>query len=1066
MRFAVTMLSIAVLIAVYFGFGERRNSAQPRQVPPPAAKAKFEQFSRSDEVTVDIRNKSKELVRVDFRSIGDREKAIRYGRIVEDYDSFALIAKDKGKDMSRSGLDVQKIETEIHLPGAKFDPVETPTAETVTPGDSTPRGNGYYIVQFGGIAKDDWLDSVRDAGVEILQYVPNQAFFVYGDRSAIARVAGHSRVRWVGKHTPEQKKSAELSRFVERQAGNSAMFDVAIFGRADLQDASAKIASAIHGRVLRQIKLPHNFFNVVRIQAAPGDVDEIVKIADVVRVDQYERPQIEDERSSQIISGNFVSTTVLNAPGYNPLTQFGVDGQGVTISMVDDGVSIPGNGGFYLTDANTINGPLRGGPSGATGGHGHLNASIIAGDSPFSTFDPLGFNYGLGVAPKSNIVNIPLLTGAYTGDEADSMNDTVTTPGPNGVLGSISNNSWGNGANLNAYDSYTAQFDGFVQDASAGPSIDPLSIIFSAGNCGNSPSGSACSSQNGLTRPKVSKNTIAVGNSENIRSEILVSAADNMDDLASSSSRGPAADGRIKPDITAPGNVITGSRAGTGGTVSGSIDANVSWSTGTSHAAPQVAGAAALFTQFWKNGHAGVNPSPALIKAAIINTAQEMNGANTAAAIPNGAEGWGRLNMKYMLNTGVPTAYINQEVVYSNPGVAQAMIGTVADSTKPVRITLVWTDPPASSDPALVNNLDLQVNVGGTLYRGNVFANGVSVSGGSGDTKNNVENVFLPAGIPAGTFFSVAVSAVAVNGDGVLGNSDATDQHFALVAYNFQNLAPPTAPAPIDFDGDHKTDISIFRPAGGEWWYNRSSDNQTPALQFGAAADQPVPADYTGDGKTDIAYRRSSDGMWFILRSEDFSFYAFPFGFSTDVPVAGDFDGDHKADPTVFRNGTWFVAQSSGGNQQFSFGQTGDKPVVGDFDGDGISDVGIYRPGGGEWWLRRSNAGVVVYQFGTATDKILPGDFTGDGKSDVAFWRPTTGEWYVLRSEDTSYFAVPFGAAGDVPVPGDYDGDGKLDRAVFRPSNATWFVDRSTAGISIRGFGLPTDMPLPSVFVR
>src|SRR4029434_6127500 len=115
-------------------------------------------------------------------------------------------------------------------------------------------------------------------------------------------------------------------------------------------------------------------------------------------------------------------------------------------------------------------------------------------------------------------------------------------------------------------------------------------------------------------------------------------------------------------------------------------------------------------------------------------------------------------------------------------------IGQVADSTKPVRITLVWTDPPASADPALVNDLDLQVNVGGNLYRGSVFTSGVSTTGGTADTKNNVETVFLPAGIPAGTFFSVGVTSVALNGNGVLGNADSTDQHFAIVAYNFQSL--------------------------------------------------------------------------------------------------------------------------------------------------------------------------------------------------------------------------------------------------------------------------------------
>ncbi len=115
-------------------------------------------------------------------------------------------------------------------------------------------------MQFGGIANDDWLDSVRDAGVEILQYVPHQTFFVYGDPTAVAKVAGHSRVRWVGKHTPEQKKSPELKQFVRNVKGDTAMFDVAVFARADLHEARVKISSVMRGRVLHQIQLPNNFF--------------------------------------------------------------------------------------------------------------------------------------------------------------------------------------------------------------------------------------------------------------------------------------------------------------------------------------------------------------------------------------------------------------------------------------------------------------------------------------------------------------------------------------------------------------------------------------------------------------------------------------------------------------------------------------------------------------------------------------------------------------------------------------------------------------------------------------
>ncbi len=1064
-RFAFVILSVTLLIAIYVGFGERRNSAQQRPVEP-TPKAKFEQFSTADEVTKDIRNRSKEIVRVQFRSINDRDRAEKYGRIVGDYGSFVVLAKNKSTDMSRSGLDVQKIETSINLPGAKFEPVESATAETIGVGDAIPNEGGYCVVQFGGIAKDAWLDSIRDAGVEVLQYVPHQAFFVYGSGEAISKIAGHSRVRWVGKYTAEQKRSPELAQFVTNVKGNSAMFDVAVFGRADLQDASNKILNVIRGKILHQIKLPNNFFNVVRIEAALDDIGEIAKIADVFRIDQYEKPRIEDERAAQIVAGNFMSTTVLNPPGYNPLGQFGVDGTGVTVMVSDDGISIPGNGGFYITSTNTVDGPLRGATAGASGGHGHINASIIAGDTPFGILDGLGYNYGLGVAPKANIINIPFLKSGNTTTDAQAIDDALNTPGPNGVPGSISNNSWGAGTNGNSYDSLAAQYDGFVQDGSLAGTIDPFSIIFSAGNCGNAPATSACSSQNGLTRPKISKNTIAVGNSENIRTEFS-SSVNNVDDLASSSSRGLAADGRVKPDITAPGSVITGSRAGSCGSVSSCFDANHAWSSGTSHAAPQVAGAAALFTQYWRNGHVGASPSPALIKAAIINTAQEMNGANTAAATPNGAEGWGRINMKYMLNTGVPSLYVNQEIIFSDPGMGQGMIGTVADSTKPVRITLVWTDPPGAGNPALVNNLDLQVNVGGTFYRGNVFSGGVSVPGGSGDTINNVENIFLPAGIPAGTFFSVAVSSVALNGNGVLGNADPTDQHFALVAYNFQSLTPPAA-APIDFDGDNKTDVSIFRPADGEWWINRSSDNQTTALQFGASSDRLVPADYTGDGKTDVAIWRPSEGQLYVLRSEDSSFYAFPFGIGTDIFGPGDYDGDRKADAAVFRpsSSTWYIAKSGGGADIIQFGIPTDTPIPADYDGDGKSDIAIFRPGGGEWWINKSSGGVTALQFGTSTDKLVPGDYTGDGKADIALWRPSNGSWYVLRSEDSSFYSVPFGTNGDAPVPGDYDGDGKFDRAVFRPSTATWYVDRTTAGILIRNFGSSSDTPLPNAFVR
>ncbi len=1059
------LLSIVALITVYFIFGEKPNSAQERPERP--LTAKFEQFAKADDITSAVRDRKKEIVRVQFHTIADRENVTKFGRIVQDFGSSVVLAKNTSADMSRSGLDVQRIETTINLPGARFEPVQTDAPDTVRAGETGRSGKGYYIVQFGGIATDEWLDSIRDAGVEVVQYVPHQAFFVYGDRSAMAKIAGHSRVRWVGGYNGEQKLPKETKDFAAKPDQRAALFDVAVFSRADL----AVVSASVEGRVASHSMLANNFFNVLRVELTPSQVSKVADLPDVFRIDPYTRPTKEDERAAQIVAGNYTSTTSIAAPGYNPLAQFGVDGSGVTVMVSDDGISIPGNGGFYITSSNTIDGPLRGAAAGATGGHGHINASIIAGNTPFGILDGLGYNYGLGVAPKGNIINIPFLLTTNTTTDAQAVDDALNTLGPNGARGTISNNSWGAGANGNSYDSLAAQYDGLVRDGSLAPTIDPFSIIFSAGNCGNSPASSACSSQNGLTRPKISKNTIAVANSENIRTEFSPSGANNMDDLTSSSSRGPAADGRIKPDITAPGTVITGSRAGTCGSVSSCFDANHAWSTGTSHAAPQVAGAAALFTQYWRNDHAGVSPNPSLIKAAIINSAQEMNGVTTnLLPIPNGNEGWGRINMKLMMNTGVSTQYVNEELVFSNPGVGQGIIGTVADATKPVRITLVWTDPPGAGDPALVNNLDLQVNVGGTLYKGNVFTSGSSTSGGAADTLNNVENVWLPAGIPAGTFFSVMVSSVALNGDGVLGNADTTDQHFSLVAYNMAALTAPDVRPPVDFDGDDKSDISIFREDMHRWWVYRSSDNAVFGTALGAI-DQPgmpLPADYTGDGKADVVVWRPTDGTWFIQRSEDFTYFTTPFGMSGDVPVPGDYDGDSKADRAVYRTstGTWFIQKSSGGVDTIPFGVTTDRPVPADYDGDGKIDIAIFRPSTGQWWINRSTAGVIVLTFGLSTDKQVHGDYTGDGKADVAVWRPSTGEWFVLRSEDFSYFSVPFGSPGDLPAPGDYDGDDKFDTAVYRPSTATWFVNRSTAGIHIQNFGLSADIPLPNVYVR
>ena len=321
-----------------------------------------------------------------------------------------------------------------------------------------------------------------------------------------------------------------------------------------------------------------------------------------------------------------------------------------------------------------------------------------------------------------------------------------------------------------------------------------------------------------------------------------------------------------------------------------------------------------------------------------------------------------------------------------------------------------------------------------------------------------------PTNVGQITFYAAGNQA---NGDG----TSSGDRIITATATSDPPATPPNAESPFDFDGDHKTDIAIYRPGPSEWWINQSSTSQTFALQFGASGDSVVAGDYTGDGKADVGIWHPADGFWYILRSEDFSFFAFPFGAQGDIPVPADYDGDNKTDSAIFRPSSmlWFISQSGGGGTQIvQFGLPGDKPMPSDYDGDGKADVAIRRPTGGnsEWWVNRSSGGAIALVFGADNDLGVPGDYTGDGKTDIAFWRPSTGFWFILRSEDFSFFAVPFGSPGDIPSPGDFDGDGKWDRAVFRPSDTNWYIDQTTAGTRIAQFGSSGDVPIPNSVVR
>ncbi len=278
-------------------------------------------------------------------------------------------------------------------------------------------------------------------------------------------------------------------------------------------------------------------------------------------------------------------------------------------------------------------------------------------------------------------------------------------------------------------------------------------------------------------------------------------------------------------------------------------------------------------------------------------------------------------------------------------------------------------------------------------------------------------------------------------------------------SYSCIIVDPGTARA--DFDGDGKTDISVFRPVDGNWYLDRSTAGFT-AINFGLSEDTITPGDFDGDGKADTAVFRPSMGIWYILGSTA-GFSAVQFGVAGDVPAVGDYDGDGSDDIAVFRpsTGVWYVLGSAGSTIITQFGANGDRVVRGDYDGDGRTDLAIYRVG--QWWILKSSGGISVVNFGNATDLPVPADYDGDGIDDIAVYRPSDGIWYVIRSSNGQIDYTPFGISTDIPAPGDYDGDGKADHAIYR--DGLWYLNRSTAGFSVVGFGLAGDKPIAAGYL-
>ncbi|MER3395162.1 MAG: hypothetical protein C4318_09100 [Acidimicrobiia bacterium] len=757
----------------------------------------------------------------------------------------------------------------VRLRNGAFD---TTVAEPQVPSEwrrDLPQGTERFlvIVQAPGPINDSWLKQIQSSGVEPVAYLPENAYIALASKPSLETIQKPNTptdVQFVGAYHPYYAIDKSL---MEADGVADVVFMVP--NSPEGTDALRRVAMAAakEPEIVRTATVQ---VGLVRIDAAVAR--DIAAQAAVLSAQLLPELRLLDEKPAQWMAGSRTADrSNASAPGY--LTWYSSRGFGgppdFAVAVADSGLTQSGTINQYTVHPDLL------GPSGQNRivaannytsdptladfvGHGTAVAGIIAGrntgtGSSYEDID--GYNYGLGVDPEAKLV----ISKAFGATGNINASYIVSGPKDEFLAGArITNGSWGSTNPRPEYDSLSFLFDAYTVDVLAAPGRQQMTFVFAAGN--NGPNLGSISS------PANAKNVIAVGSNENARpswldncdtligqSTLPNTQADNMEDVARFSARGPTLDGRIKPDVVAPGIHVTSHRVLSGEPCPGSPlpggFAGYTSATGTSFSAPHVSGEASLIRR-WFAKKGWKTPSPAMVKAYVIQGAVYLTGAFGGGNLPTNSQGFGATAFDELFtDTTIPLN--DQSYVFTQTGQTYESTAAVADPSKPLTVTLAYSDAPGNTVGAsYVNDLDLEVEVGGKLYRGNVTAGQYSVEGGTPDPKNNVERVLLPAGQSGPV--TIRVKAKNIAGDAVPDNVDPTDQDFALVASNLSATQLLTLER-VEFSdaGDHNGRLGNPEPFEVTAYVRNLGTSVAPAV--GGTLSTPTP-------RTDIAVATSTFG--------------------------------------------------------------------------------------------------------------------------------------------------------------------------------------------------------------
>jgi subtilisin family serine protease len=503
-------------------------------------------------------------------------------------------------------------------------------------------GRYYRILQFYSIPLQHQKEELEKQGIIFLEYIPNKAYKASIPENFNLSILLDYNLRSITEISPVNKLTPQLAQknipFWARE--KEGKVDVVLLYYSDIS------AEYIHREIERNsdVEFLSAFHHAHQITVRIP-IEKIFSIASLPFVSFMEPVSAPAEPDNLPGVTNHRSNVI--ASSYDAGRKY--DGTGVKIAMGDDGAIGP-HIDFQGRSFNNVSSDF--------GDHGDHVAGIIMGAG---NLDPkargMAFGAELYIYSNSDIIS--------------------STPSAHTNLGvRITSNSWGRPSECNfKYDFVARTMDQQIRQR---PS---LMHVFSSGNLGTSDCGYGAGATWGNLNGglKMSKNHITVGN------------LNTTDGLNSSSSRGPASDGRIKPDLCAVGTNVYSTMSGN----------NYASLTGTSMSCPGVSGTLAQLYHAYKSLNNGIDPESALMKAIMMNTADDLGNPG-----PDFKFGYGRINAMRAVKTIEENNYLENTIAQADINTHEI---TVPAGVKQLRIMLYWPDFEAVSgvSKALVNDLDM-----------------------------------------------------------------------------------------------------------------------------------------------------------------------------------------------------------------------------------------------------------------------------------------------------------------------------------------------------------------------